>query len=498
MRAWADPSYYFLMGPDNFDKYYRENVCWAHDPVYRENPVSRKQYGFRNLYDNLIGPRVLVYPELHSLHATDIRKNLESAPEAVRVYIEREGLYQNFSSQKKEVPKGSPEVSRDAESSWRDRVLDSLRIAEGDLGHIARSLQQLAKEHGFKGETVARLLIDSNLLALDPSQLADLRKSIDFVVGGVRTGDSTVFRQGYTRQIEVSECIRDAAMNAILRGNIAVDGLENVLEAHRTGKRMVFLSPSIGPLEIGLLPYALRFEKAAQVAERLVFSVSRDTFSSPFEQAILGNGVGLVMDPESQENGNRAKAEPVSEAVVEHVVKRIRKGDIGATAPFFERATGSLCEIESDLVVAMTGEARRQKIDKEDIVIIPWTRSGIDDGVLKGDISFLSESDPVQIHFGRGIELDELMRVGGDPGVAAHALGYALASLLPMEYRGHYEYAPVDNDAANNQSTLRLGCVPEKENALGAGNSSSAARAGRMAQASARRHRFRNGFIGSR
>lgn len=71
LRAWFQSDHYILMGPDNFHTYYNEDRAWALFSV--DNAAFTSSTKFRHLYEELLKPRILLYPSHYIHHASDTR-----------------------------------------------------------------------------------------------------------------------------------------------------------------------------------------------------------------------------------------------------------------------------------------------------------------------------------------------------------------------------------------------------------------------------------------
>lgn len=93
-RTWANSERYLLVGPDNFQNYYENNLPW--DQFFGGMPVvkhlAQSLTRFQNLYDSLLGDRILVPDHEFAVHSTDIRTG-EAAHPSLETYFQERGLF---------------------------------------------------------------------------------------------------------------------------------------------------------------------------------------------------------------------------------------------------------------------------------------------------------------------------------------------------------------------------------------------------------------------
>lgn len=447
-RAWVDKSVYLLMGPDNFADYYQRNPCWTHDRVFREDPDSNRAAQFRTLYSKSgFQRRVLVYPELHDIHSTDIRRGTVKPLPVVAQFMNTHNLYrEKVASQPSAKPQSDqvlvrrlskPPVSFEVEIIRQDLARDLTNLISQQLG-----------QPGRYADRVADAMAD-----LDRSQLFDLNAALERARGikskknVLNTDDTPERSEGIIRcdrAIEPVCKVRDAVMNVMVEPHLYIEGTNNVLAAYRENSQILFIANHVGAVGAGLLPYALANNDAGAIEDRLNLVVHEDIFKNPFEKLVFGHSSSVIKIPQHFSREKNGEEGSLSEAL-RYASGRLSKERYPVIFPEDRQHTDGLGLFSSAYSVPFEPASLfERRGDPAKVVMVPCAIQGAHELYARARDGSISEELPIIIKFGKAVTLTSFYttlqdkRATDDPSIAGHMMGAMVADLLPSESRGVY------------------------------------------------------------
>jgi nicotinic acid mononucleotide adenylyltransferase len=292
-----NPDAYQLMGADNFEVYYRENRVWTHIPQIRSNAKAHDAFGFRSMYqriENFPG-RILVYPLLHSIHSTEIRREVASEsngeleskifmPDEVRQIIASQQLYSGAG------PKVSQKLKSTSSSLGHEKVGAQTAMLRLACQEKLRALMRSAFMPAIFNEVDEA--VRKAISLMDRSQLASLKG-----VTAYREGDVNGFPQGATKHSSINggaKLVVGEVLGRLTRNHLEVSGEEGLLDLMASGKPIVLVSSFRGAWDLALSTAALDANGLSEISEGIRYVVRATPSQSVFESAIVENSVRLI------------------------------------------------------------------------------------------------------------------------------------------------------------------------------------------------------------
>jgi len=472
LKAIYGHNSYILIGPDNFEKAYTHNVLWVHPPEIRENPTALRHFGFRSMMDETVGfrRRVLVYPALHDIHATDIREGRQAAPPPVQEYFSKHGLYKGETTPQAPAALTIPEKPL-------ARIL-SLKevIARRD---IAQAISLGLGTHGLLTETVSDG-VHQTLASFDDSELTEVNKVLK-----VGPGKSDPNDVKYVPFVPTLQRLRETVFDAAIGLKFVSEGAEHVGAALEQGKRIVFMGNHGGWGDMVLLDMALRHNSIGALADKTVYVFNEAVYPDDFIASLVGGGFSRVALPAAERLSTGfvgadtgAQQTPPLKAVVSAASKQIVRGKAisifpeGEVRPDYADTGLSVFSPFAISLVARENLAEK-RLRADDIVIIPWAQTG-GASLVRAAEALISEDSPPCVRFGKPISASTLNLIrdwsNSEP-VAAHVIGVMVAEMLPAELAGVYgpynERYLTDPSALHRLSITQLGEIELARKILG-------------------------------
>lgn len=450
-----DKSAYLLMGPDNFERYYEDNVPWSHIGEIRGNPQGLRDFGFRRMYNEIDGfaESILVYPRLHDYHSTDIReRNSEGidrfVPASVKNYIDDNNLYaptQKSAAQRKQ-PKGLSQGGENAVGGGAPSegfMKSALALRRASVSGLFKDVLDRSLSLNVVAEVYPS--VSETLQMFDASELV----KVDRALQGQTQGSS---RFTYVPRTKPLAVVSDAIVDPLLCGRTQLEGTEMLLNLLHDGKRLVFVSNFRGVFDQAFLSFALRDVGLSEIADQLVFSLGESAHSTPLESFVLQRSVAtldleLPHQPMSQSDVSDLQHQKHHKKNGNQVAKRLQRDQYPVLFP--ETKGGSegfgLC---SDVIASLlTHEHLRHRyLDTSDVVIVPSVSIGATSAFAAplsvGNAAWATQDAPYQHCFGPALALKDFQDVVSsgvlDPNGYTHLLGHMIAELLPPSERGPY------------------------------------------------------------
>jgi len=453
MEAIFDPKVNILLGPDNFDNAYRNDILWVHPPAIRENPTARKIFGFRGLCCGVDGflDKLLVYPRLHDIHATDIRQGTKENLPAVAKYAADNGLYKQAApTSKTHTPSSSaPTLAVDKKNS--------LTHEDALLRHAVQQkvCSQLSQQGLFNEKVNAA--VNRRLNSFDTSEFHELKLALETDCFKCRTGRES----DHVQAVRSLRLLRRDVMETLLGNDIEIAGSDNVLSALMEQKKIIFIGNHSGWADLALLPLALRANGLSAISGKISFIVEDEIFkSSSFLQSFIGRSVDRVTIPLLESDHDESGKIPLTEALRTGVSRLRHEGALA----FFPENLGSDCGVQlfshAFLDFINTEKMAALGIDMASVTVIPWAQRG-GATIVKGNGDSFSEEVSPLVLFGKPLSSRALAEIATEhgPAVAAQVVGSMVANLLPKESRGVYgphgtSYLQKDNSGRITQDDL--------------------------------------------
>lgn len=434
-RAWFDKSVFILMGPDNFADYYQRNPCWTHDPVLREDPHANNAARFRTLYSRLgFQSRVMVYPQLHDIHSTDIRTgNIKPLP-VVADFIATYKLYSDSGKLVCPSANGRKSAERRLFKPPASFEVETLRHELGSM--ISGIIEEELGNRESYNDRIGAALSD-----LDHSQLHDLKLILSEHHGSAHVDNSEIPR--CRRAVLPASKLRDEVLHSMLDQHLYVEGINEVLAAYREGKQIFFVSNHAGPAGAGIIPFALATHDAGAVSERLNLLVHDDLFQTRFERLLFEKSASIIKIPTNPRMCTVQDEGPA--AALLYASNRLAKERYPLVFPEERQHAEGIGIFSSAYFKALEPSSLFERGgNPAKVVIVPCAINGANDIVERSRANAIAEELPLLVKFGKPVSLTSLWTLmnspnaGSDYSLPGHLLGHLVADLLPPEARGVY------------------------------------------------------------
>jgi hypothetical protein len=457
--GFYSPQRYLLMGPDTFEVYFNNNVPWTHVPDIRENPQGREDFGFQSMYRRIPGfaARVLVYPMMHDIHATQIRTDFESVahPRPVAAYVGEHRLYPRVVTEQDTEQRNSPDApaASGLAAPPRTGTLDRVQVGREVQAAVESAMGAL-----FSPDQVAaaRPALQRVLMNLDNSQLLHLKRVMEAPPRERILEAEPVGQNGDGGGLTVfsKECrpmgkLCDAVTEVLLRSEAAVDGADRLLELLSQDQPFILVGNYRAAMDVALLSFALRNSGLRGMAEQIVFVLPDNRLNGPFEEKVVGRSVSALhvagLARCTLERG--VDTEHVAAAMGKHVAKRLERGEFPVLFGETDSQTQQLSCFPNIAAASLDAMHSAGRLP-DGMMVVPIASLGADAafaGPRRGGV-WGAEEVPYMLRVGEPAALKDLMqaRPADDQGVLAHMLGLMVAELLPDGKRGAYALAAPD------------------------------------------------------